>query len=275
MKNTKSRDSKYYRELMKFCALHARKAGSILLKHFDKISFEREKNAKDPVTNVDLEAQQYYLREINRAYPKHGFLGEESGSLNDTIAGREYTWIVDPVDGTINYSAGIPLYCTSIGVARTDENGRAESVAGAVYNPVLRELFCAVKGGGAFLNGKRIKVSDRPLEKSVVAISLSSRPEKLERELEAIRKLNPLVRRFRALGSIAHEECNVACGRIAASIHTTTTAWDGAAANLIAQEAGGIVTDLAGNPWNLEIPDLLISNNRKTHEILLKALNGK
>lgn len=268
-------DSTYYKKLMKFCALHARKAGSILLKHFDKVSFEREKNVKDPVTNVDLEAQAYYLSEIKKVFPQDGFLGEESGSLNDTIAGKEYTWIVDPVDGTINYSAGIPLYCSSIGVARAGAEGKGESVAGAVYNPVLKELFCAFKGGGAWLNGKPIKVTDRPLEKSVVAISLSSRPEKLEREMAAIRKLNPFVRRFRALGSIAHEECNVACGRIAASIHTTTTAWDGAAANLIAQEAGGIVTDLAGNPWNLEIPDLLISNNRKTHEILLKAVNGR
>ncbi len=269
------KDAVYYKQLMDFCAVHAKKAGSILLKHFDNISFEKEKNAKDPVTNVDLEAQQYYLAQIKKEFPQDGFLGEESGSLNDTISGCEYTWIVDPVDGTINYSAGIPLYCSSIGVARSVKGGKAESVAGAVYDPVLKELFCAFKGGGAWLNGKPIKVTNRPLEKSVVAISLSSHPEKLERELDAIRKLNPSVRRFRALGSIAHEVCHIAAGRLAASIHTTTTAWDGAAANLIAQEAGGIVTDLSGKPWDIDIKDLLVSNDHKTHQLLLKALNGK
>lgn len=275
MKSNAAQDAAYYQELMQFCTLHARKAGGILLKHFGKISFEKEKNAKDPVTNVDLEAQQYYLKQLQAQFPQDGFLGEESGSLNDKISGKQYTWIVDPVDGTINYSAGIPLFCTSIGVARTAKQGKAESVAGAVYDPVLKELFCAFKGGGAFLNGKPIRVTERPLEKSVVAISLSSSAEKLERELDAIRKLDPHVRRFRALGSIAHEVCHIAAGRLAASIHTTTTAWDGAAANLIARQAGGIVTDLSGKPWDLDIKDLLVSNNSKTHELLLKALNGK
>ncbi len=261
-------DAPDYEQLMLFSMRHARKAGKILLKNFGKIESEREKNDKDPVTNVDLEAQKYYVKQIKRAFPGHGILGEESGSLGDEIGGREFQWIIDPLDGTVNYSAGIPLFCTSIGVAR---NG--ESVAGAVYDPILKEMFHAWKGGGAFLNAKPIKSLERPLRECVIAISLSSNRDKNEFERKLIAELNPSVRRFRALGSIAHEVCHIAAGRLAASIHTTNTAWDGVAANLIAAEAGCIVTNLDGAQWNLEDKSLVVSANKEIHGTVMKAIN--
>jgi len=256
-----------YISLMAFCCKHALVAGEILLRNFGKLGFEREKSEKDPVTNVDLEAQKYYAGEIVKAFPNDGLLGEESASLGDAIAGKEWEWIIDPLDGTVNYSAGLPLFCTSIAVAH-----EGKSVAGAIYDPILKELFCAAKGKGAWLNGEKIHPTKRPLVKSVAAISLSGKPERNELEVEILRRLYSKVRRFRSLGTTVHEVCNVGCGRLAASIHTITTPWDAAASNLIAEEAGCVVTDFEGRPWKLDNTTVVVSSDAATHKLIIAAI---
>lgn len=211
-----------------------------------------------------------------KAYPDHEFLGEEQvapgidaaiAALEEKLAIPGWLWIVDPIDGTTNFASGIPLNMPSIAVAY---NG--EVMIGVLFDPHHDELFTAIRGRGAYLNGERIQVgSQESLGDAVVGMESPAGQESLEQCLKAITPLMPKVRTIRMLGSSAVMLPWVANGRLTAYWTPDECAWDIAAGSLILQEAGGRVTDIQGNDYTLRTRSL-VGSNGKVHDALLEVL---
>ena len=216
----------------------AKKAGEYLL---SQPSFTvSHKQSNDYVTDCDRGSEQLIREMLLSAFPEDGFLGEENGEQ----AGRAGRWIVDPIDGTTNFICDLPLYTISIAY---EEAG--EIVVGCVYCPRLDEMYTAVKGGGAFLNGKPIHVSSETvLRDAIVAMAFAHRND--EKGARIIRLLPRMRRNFsdmRRLGSAALDLCFTACGRFEAYVELDLNLYDIAAGVLIVQEAGGKVTGWPGD----------------------------
>jgi myo-inositol-1(or 4)-monophosphatase len=213
---------------------------------------------------------------VVKAYPDHEFLGEEQvapgidaaiAALEEKLAIPGWLWIVDPIDGTTNFASGIPLNMPSIAVAY---NG--EVMIGVLFDPHHDELFTAIRGRGAYLNGERIQVgSQESLGDAVVGMESPAGQESLEQCLKAITPLMPKVRTIRMLGSSAVMLPWVANGRLTAYWTPDECAWDIAAGSLILQEAGGRVTDIQGNDYTLRTRSL-VGSNGKVHDALLEVL---
>jgi myo-inositol-1(or 4)-monophosphatase len=252
----------------------ALEAGAFLKESVGKVrqierKFGQETNL---VTEIDKKAEEIIINAIRKKYPDHDFLAEESGSHNKT---SEVRWIIDPLDGTLNFTHGVPLYSVSIAV-----EVRGEVVAGVVYEPNLGELFAAEKGKGAFLNGKRIRVSsvDNLIESMVVTgfpYTIQSNPGNA---IEHFVNLLMHAQGVRRLGSAAVDLCYVACGRFEAFWEVTLSPWDMAAGVLIVEEAGGRFTDFRGAPTTIYNKQVLTSNgivHDKVVEILAMGSEGK
>ena len=198
------------------------------------------------VTWADVTAQQEIVKIVTEAFPDHAILGEEG------LAGAPdgpCTWLVDPLDGTSNYAHGIPFACTSVAVR--DDQGLA---AGAIFEPFRRELFTATRGGGAWLDGERLTVSDTPtLDRALVCTGIQSDDRAaIEDYGRRIVALNIHCRGVRGLGSPALCLAYIAAGRIDAFLERDATyAWDVGAGGLMITEAGGRIEDLDGGPLNL------------------------
>lgn len=247
-----------------------REAGRIALDKQRSLAAIRLKGVKDLVTEADLACDEAIRALLEARFPDHDIETEEAEGVK---RGGAVTWHVDPIDGTINYSRGIPLWGISVGAAR---GGRM--AAGAVFLPALNELFTAVRGGGAFLNGSRIFVSE--VTKTSDSI-LSHGDLNVGGEAGRIRDLNgknfALIRaaadkaqRVKCLGSAVVEGAYVAAGRMEAYAMAYFHAWDVAAASLLVEEAGGTVTTLTGAPFSLSSPDALFTNG-KVHAELASA----
>ncbi len=180
----------------------------------------------------------------------------------------EFTWIVDPLDGTTNYVHGLDNYCVSVALRH-----RNEVVLGTVYDPSRDECYSAIKDQGAVLNGSRITTSDTArLEKALVAASF---PARVQRDSAEVRRFLEVLYRcqaLRRLGSAALNLCYVASGRLDAYWATTVKIWDVAAGTLIVREAGGVVTDLNGGPLNLDRPRFVSASNTTLHAELASVL---
>jgi myo-inositol-1(or 4)-monophosphatase len=234
-------------ELLEVCAAAAKAAGAVLL---DGLTRDKQVQLKSErssiVTWADVTAQAEIFRVIGEHFPGHSILGEEGdGGGPDTT----YTWIVDPLDGTSNYAAGVPFACTSVGVRDADG-----VVAGAVFEPFRGELFTATRGGGAWLAGDRLSVSaNATLARTIVATGLQSDdPSQIAAHARRIEALHLQTRGARAFGSPALCLAYVAAGRLDAFYERDATyAWDVAAASLMIIEAGGRCEDLDGGPLNL------------------------
>lgn len=216
----------------------AREAGRVMQRYQeDGFSVETKRNATDPVTDADRAAQDAIISILQEHFPEDGVLGEEDGVRPD---GEARVWVVDPIDGTTNYSRGIPYYCTSIGLEVRDE-----PVAGVVYDPVRDRLFAAEKGEGATLNGKPITVSDtRTLDGAI--LSIQALPKEggsplLDDEIRVIRDLLERPATTRMWGAIALDLCAIAAGWSEGTVRATTHPWDVSAGTLIIREAGGTV----------------------------------
>ncbi len=204
------------------------------------------KSPTDLVTEIDLWAEKEVTRRIKEAFPNHQILGEESAPDVSTIIEREveysegFCWTIDPIDGTTNFVSGIPHASVSIGIS---ENGKR--VVGVVYDPFRDEMFAAVKGEGATLNGTKIKVSDqRELKKSVVATGYPYSRVKDWPELKPIYDLFfEQSRDMRTFGSACIDQCWVACGRLDGYFEVGIKPWDVAAGSLIVEEAGGKISN--------------------------------
>lgn len=248
----------------------ARAAGTVALERRRGLAPARFKGTRDLVTEADLECDRLIRERLRAQFPDHDLLSEEEGMLDQ---GSDYRWIIDPIDGTVNYAHGIPLWGVSVGLSRG-----GSMLCGAVYLPVFDELYTAVAGGGARLNGSLLRVST--VEKTLPAIvshgdfnvgSEDARDGLNAANRKAQERLVASVQRVKCLGSAVVEGAYVACGRFDGYAMTSLNPWDVAVTSLLVTEAGGRVTDLRGAPWTLAAGDALFSNGR-IHDALLEAL---
>src|SRR3982751_2019771 len=211
------------------------------------------KRAKDFVTQVDHAAEEAIIDIVKKAYPEHGFLAEESGAAKPDA---EIVWIIDPLDGTTNFIHGFPQYCVSIGIQQ-----RGALAHAVVYDPTRNELFTASKGGGAFLNDRRIRVTT--LARFGDALVGTGFPFKEVTRLDLYtRQLQTMMRTcagVRRAGAAALYLAYVACGRLAAFWELGLSPWDMAAGALLIVEAGGLVGDLQGNSGFLDKGEICAS----------------
>lgn len=237
-------------------AVQAAQAGAeVLMQHLGNVVV-MQKSSQNLVTQADLESEEVIRQLIYQAFPEHQFLGEEGISPVSTDA--DELWIVDPLDGTNNYAHGIPQFCVSIAFAR-----RGSVQVGVVLDPHRHELFTAVRGAGACLNGIPIRVSTRAaLNESIIATGFYyDRGEMMERTLAAIRSLfGRNIRGIRRFGAAAIDQCWVACGRFEGFFEYQLAAWDYAAGSLIVAEAGGRAADRQGAALQLVSRSLIVAN---------------
>lgn len=253
--------------MIKDILIKATEAGAAELKRFFQGTFEiaHKEGLNNLVTEADHAAEKSIIKVIKEHYPQHSILSEECG---DDGTSNEYRWIIDPIDGTINFANGIPICCVSIGV---EHNGKM--VLGAVYNPNMDEFFVAEKGLGAKLNGKKIQVSNKTdvLRSCLVTgfpYTYLDEPKGPLQVFEILIRQGIPVRR---LGSAAIDLCWVAAGRFDGFYEHKLQAWDSAAGFLMVEEAGGKVTDFNGNNYSPYQPGI-VATNGKIHDQLLSIV---
>ena len=245
----------------------AKNAGSLLLNRPKQLDISTKTSDIDVVTQMDRASERFIVEEILKARPDDGIIGEEGA---DRPSKSGYTWVIDPIDGTINFANGIPICCVSIGIEKD-----GVMVLGAVYNPFMNELFFAERGKGATLNGNKIVVSDKDNLLSSCLVTgfpyqyLDTANGPLQIFDKLIRKAIPV----RRLGSAAIDLCWTAAGRFDGFYEHKLQAWDSAAGFLMVEEAGGKVTDLKGNPYSPYQPGI-IATNGKIHASLLNVIEG-
>ncbi|MES2170849.1 MAG: inositol monophosphatase family protein [Actinomycetota bacterium] len=202
-------------------------------------------STEDIVTFADRETEALIRRRIKQERPDDGFFGEESGAERGTSG---ITWVVDPIDGTVNFFYGIPQYAASIAVVKGEPDPeRWTALAGVVLNPATGELFTATDGGGAFLNARPIRVNTAvPLDQALVGTGFAYRAEARMVHARIVAELLGQVRDIRRMGSAALDLCAVACGRLDAYLERELSPWDYAAGALIAREAGARVSGVPG-----------------------------
>lgn len=238
-----------------------RQASTLMIR--EGFEIEQKNSCSNIVTSSDFAIQNFLCDRLSALIPGCGFICEEEEKVD---FGKEYEWVIDPIDGTANYSRDIDHCCISVALRKNDE-----PVLGVVYSPMRDEMYYAEKGGGAFLNGKPIHVSKRSFKESVLCTALCLyRKEYAEAcgsvIMDAFKKCND-VRRF---GSAAMELCFLACGRCDLFFEIRLLPWDFAAAQLILEEAGGKLTNLDGNPPRIDAPDLACgANSEENHRELL------
>ncbi len=232
------------REFLEVCRNAARIGGDQLLKFRDGFQTHKKKGS-DFVTDADLASQTAIFDFLMNRYPDHGFLGEEDiDSQNQPTASSPYCWIVDPLDGTLNYIHQLQSYSVSVALRKGND-----IVAGAVFDPVLDEMFAASNVSPATLNDQSIEVSGCDLlADALVVVSLPSQVSSNSPELDSFLRLLYHARSIRRLGSAALNLCYIAAGRLDAYWATTVNLWDIAAGWLILTRAGGTMRDLSGGP---------------------------
>lgn len=253
--------------MIKTAILAAKKAGQLLLKNYHKVrvqNIQRKNGFAGLATNVDKQAEKLIKNIIRKKYPAHNILGEESGL---TANKSDYTWIIDPLDGTHNYIMGNPLFCTAI--ALTYKN---EVILSVIFAPYIREFYRAEKGKGAWLNGHKIHVSHKKeIKDSIFYYCHGYRRQDVKKALQIYAKLKMKAVDTRQLGAGSLETAWVAAGRAEAFITPGVKPWDAAPGVLMLREAGGKATDLSGREWNLK-SNSIVGSNGKIHKKLLKFI---
>ncbi len=249
--------------------IKATEAGAKELKRFfnGKFKISNKEGINNLVTEADHAADKAILKVIQSEFPSHGIVSEESV---EKVSDSEYKWIIDPIDGTVNFANGIPICCVSIGL---EHNGKM--LMGAVYNPIMNEFFFAERGKGAPLNDKKISVSDK--KEVLTSCLVTGFPYTyLEQPNGPIQVFARLIKKgipVRRLGSAATDLCWVAAGRFDGFYEHQLNAWDSAAGFLIVEEAGGKVTDLSGGPYSPYQPGI-IATNGGIHDELVEWVKG-
>jgi myo-inositol-1(or 4)-monophosphatase len=227
-----------------------------------------KKGAIDLVTEMDLACERMCRQVLAERFPDHDILAEELGGAPSDRPRSRYRWVFDPIDGTTNYAHGLPIYCASLGL---EIDGRRE--VAAVYDPSRRELFTAERGEGAYLNGRRLGISQT--ETLIDALLVTGFPYDMHRQgPDLIGLFDQFMRRARAvrrLGSAALDLCYVAAGRFDAFWEQQLKPWDVAAGALIVEEAGGRVSGMDGSPFDGAAAHLVASNGR-IHEQMLAVI---
>ncbi|MBW2995466.1 inositol monophosphatase, partial [Candidatus Woesearchaeota archaeon] len=229
-----------YSNVLKQTAVKAAKeAGKVIQSGFRKQHKVKSKGTTDVVTEIDKKSQDVIFKTIKSRFPDHSFLSEESPKLRGK---SDYLWIIDPLDGTANYSSGVPFFCTSICLAY-----KKELLIGVVFDPLHNEMFVAEKGKGAFLNGKKVTVSkEKNLNRAL--IGMDSGHYKRSRTVRKVAGFVDFVRGVRWQGAAALSLSHVACGRLNAYFTVNTNAWDVGAGVLLVIEAGGYTSEINGKP---------------------------
>lgn len=250
-----------------FAIATARQAGLYLRDNFHKSHTISFKGTINIVTEADRKAEEMILHAIRHEFPDHDILTEETPG---TDRGRPIRWIIDPLDGTTNYAHGFPAFCVSIAL---EVDGLVN--LGVVYHPMLEELFVAERGGGALLNGYPIHVS--PIDDLSRSLLATGFPYDIrESEQNNIRHFNAMALRAQAIrraGSAALDMAYVAAGRFDGFWELKLMPWDTAAGLLLIEEAGGVVSDLFGNPYHLNTSSILASNGF-IHEQMMEVLRN-
>jgi myo-inositol-1(or 4)-monophosphatase len=231
----------------------AREAGALLMDYFVQRVKIEYKGEADLVTVADRKSEALIRDRLRQRWPGFDMLGEEGG-LQDT--GSDYRWYIDPLDGTTNFAHGFPVFCVSMGL---DHKG--ERIAGVIYDPTRDELFAAEQGSGAYLNQRRIQVSQiANLAESLVATGFPSHKRHKNPNIFFYHQITLHTHGVRRAGSAALDLCYVACGRLDGFWEVNLNPWDTAAGVLMVQEAGGRVTDFKGGPFQLDSRETLASN---------------
>lgn len=245
----------------------ARKAGDIIINAQDRLDRVNlfTKGDNDCVTDIDSAAEQAIIDILLDAYPSHHILAEESG---ETGSESDYVWIIDPLDGTRNFIHGIPHFCISIALQH-----RGKIVLGVVYDPVRQELFTAEKGGGARLNDKRIRVSERhELKKALLGTGFPYRADQsLSLYLSILENILPATAGLRRAGAAALDLAYVAAGRFDGFWELGLKPWDLAAGILLIREAGGLISDLQGGESYFQTGDI-VAGNPKIFKAMLTTM---
>ena len=241
--------------------IQKRKVG---LKNKIEKKFGQETNL---VTEVDKECESKIISIINKNYPSHDILSEESGGFEN---GSNYKWIIDPIDGTTNYAHGLPLFCTSIGIEYENE-----IKYGVIYNPMTEELFYSKKNHGAYLNNKKISVSKS--KKVIDSLLVTGFPYNVKDNpggvIDIFSKMLPKARGVRRLGSAAIDFAYIACGRLDGYWELFLNPWDKAAGILLVKEAGGKITNLKNKTATSYQQDS-VATNGIIHAELIKILRS-
>ena len=244
--------------MLNVAVMAARRGGDSLFRNLnklDKLKVEK-KGRNDFVSEADRNAEKAVISAIQKHYPEHAILAEESGQQGDS----EYLWVIDPLDGTTNYLHGFPVFCVSVGVMH---KGRLEH--GAVYDPMRQELFTASRGQGAQLDGRKIRVSGTTsLERALLGTGFPYRDSNmvLEPYLNMLVGAIRTTEGIRRAGAAALDLCYVAAGRLDAFWETGLSIWDLAAGALIIREAGGLISGLDGSEDYLHTGHVLAGTPR-------------
>lgn len=256
--------------MLRLTLLEATRAGAAEIMRFFQQSFtiSNKEGVNNLVTEADHAAEKAILAVIKKQFPDHQILAEESGAHAQN---SPYKWVIDPIDGTVNFAQGIPLNCVSIGV---EKDGKM--IMAAVYNPHLNEFFFAEKGKGATLNDRPIQVSKKT--KTINACLVTGFPYTYINEPNGpIEVFERFVRKgvpVRRLGSAAIDLCWVACGRFDGFFEQKLEPWDSAAGYLIVEEAGGRVTDFKGAPFSI-YQHKVVATNGHIHNEMLDVINAR
>ena len=261
-------NTKISKKFKKIALRAAQLAGQFLFQEFQKpISDFNHKGKIEIVTSADKKAEKIILNLIRKNFPQHRILTEESGEIN-WQSNSSYLWLIDPLDGTTNFALRHPLFCVSIALIY-----KKEVVLGILYAPITRELYLAEKGKGAFLNGQRIKVSNRrQLSKTFLSSGYSSK----NRDREMILKIYPPLisksEHHRDLGSCALELAYLAAGRLDGVVILGPRPFDAAAGVLMVEEAGGKVTNFQCKKWAIQ-DRYLVASNGLIHQKILQLVH--
>jgi myo-inositol-1(or 4)-monophosphatase len=255
-------------DLVRFACRLSVGAGRILKGGFTRRLKIDYKGRINPVTEYDLKSERYIISHIVKQFPDHAVLAEEGGTV---AVASPFRWIIDPLDGTVNYAHGFPVYCVSIALEY-----EGNIVAGAVYDPERDELFHAGLGSGAYLNKKRIKVSsEKILKRALLATGFAYNIDTARRtNLGLFARMVKKAQGVRRPGSAAIDLCWLACGRIDGFWELYLHPWDTAAAKLIVEEAGGKVSRFDGRHYSIFDQDILASNDF-LHRAMMSVLAGK
>jgi len=255
--------------MLKQVLYEAANAAAAIIKEYSTKNFtiSSKEGINNLVTEVDHKSEEVIFEIIKKHFPDHDILSEESGAL---IQDSKYKWIIDPIDGTVNYANRIPLCCVSIGI---EISGKIQM--GAVFNPFLNEFFFAEKDKGATLNGEKISVSHKTevMTSCLVTGFPYNYLDQPNGPLEVFSKLIKKGIPVRRLGSAAIDLCWVAAGRFDGFYEHELHAWDSAAGFLIVEEAGGKVTNLKGEIYS-PFQHGIIATNGKIHDELQKIIAG-
>lgn len=251
---------------LEFITELATEAGKIVQSFVGEALNVQHKSRTDLVTKADFASEKYLLNAIQQAFPTHMINAEESGEWKGE---RDHQWYLDPLDGTLNYSHGLPIYCVSIGYAY-----QGEMTLGVVYDPTREEYFTAEKGKGAFLNGRPMQVSS--FEALIDCMLVTGLPHDKwgtpEDNIDNFIRFSELSQAVRRLGSAALDMVYVAAGRLDGFWEPSIFDWDIAAGSLIVSEAGGVVTNVFGSPAFMKEPISVVCANPVIHAKMLEVL---